>query len=882
MAGQSVGQVQLDLLLNSSAFRSQLQGAVNQAVSQTSSGISSRVSSTFSKLGKLAIAAFSVKAITGFISSSIELGSTLQEIQNVVDVTFPNMSKQVDEWAKNAMKNFGLSETAAKKYMGTLGNMAKGAGFTEQEAFNMSTTLTGLAGDVASFYNLTADEAVSKIKAVFSGETEGMRTAFGVDMTTASLDEFALAKGYNKTTKEMTKQEVVALRYAYVQERLKDSIGDFIRTEDSWANQTKILSLQWEQMKANLGQAFISVLTPVIKGLNLLVEKLVQASAAFRDFVQSIFGAQEAASNGSVSQLGEDAESAEDSLSGATGAAQKLKKSLMGFDNLNVLPDSSDTGAGAGASNIETNTTANKSEDKDTKDKETAIDRLIAKMKELGSIAKEGFLTGFGGQNTQQTVDNLKSIGEGLKEVGTDAQVVGAAQSFIDNIVLSLGTAAGAISSVGVTIGNLLTGSLSKALGDRKEDIKADLIDLFSIGDEISIIAADWSTAFADILSVFGGDNATGLGSNILKTIYDICAAITQLKARISRDFLAFITTPIVENTEEIKTALDGLLGNFNTVFGSISNVVKENTDKLIATYDEHIKPFIDSLTEGITEIVNTFLTQWNTYMQPVLDEIVSNVSEMWEEYLSPIIGKVIEIVGKVADALKGLWENILQPIVNFMVSILVPIISRAIHDIWNVVSVISNSIMGVIDGLLTAIGGIIDFVAGVFTGDWERAWNGVKDIFGGIWDALAVIIKTPINLIIGMLNNMIDGINNLNFTMPEWVPIVGGKSLGFTIPEIPMLAEGGYVGPDAPQLAVVGDNKHHGEIVAPENKLNEAVAANVRPVLTAIQQLMNVLVSQGQSGGDITIPIYLDGSLLDEYVVTAQDRRTLRSGGLA
>jgi hypothetical protein len=133
------------------------------------------------------------------------------------------------------------------------------------------------------------------------------------------------------------------------------------------------------------------------------------------------------------------------------------------------------------------------------------------------------------------------------------------------------------------------------------------------------------------------------------------------------------------------------------------------------------------------------------------------------------------------------------------------------------------------------------------------------------------------------MLNRMIGGINAISFNVPDWVPEMGGKNFGFNIPKIPLLAEGGYVKPNTPQLAMIGDNRHQGEIVAPEGKLHEAVAANVKPILTTIQQLMSILVSQGQNGGgDITIPIYLDGRMLDEYVLTAQDRKALRSGGMA
>lgn len=204
------------------------------------------------------------RALVEFGKQSIELGSDLQEAQNVVDVTFTSMSADVNQFAKDAAKSAGLSETMAKKYTGTFGAMAKSFGFTEKEAFDMSTTMTQLTGDVASFYNLDHDEAYTKLKSVFTGETEALKE-LGVVMTQAALDQYAMEKGIKKTTAQMTEQEKVALRYQFVLEQLDGASGDFVRTQDSWANQTRILSLQWESFMASIGEGLIAVFTPALQ-----------------------------------------------------------------------------------------------------------------------------------------------------------------------------------------------------------------------------------------------------------------------------------------------------------------------------------------------------------------------------------------------------------------------------------------------------------------------------------------------------------------------------------------------------------------------------------------------------------------------------------------
>ena len=236
-----------------------------------------------SKLGVAIGAAFAVKKLIQFGKEAIELGSDLQEVQNVVDVTFTTMSDKVNEFAQGAAEAAGLSETMAKKYVGTFGAMAKAFGFAEGEAFNMSTSLTQLAGDVASFYNLTQDEAYTKLKSVFTGETETLKD-LGVVMTQNALDSYAMAEGYGKTTKQMSEQEKVALRYSFVLDQLSAAQGDFVRTSDSWANMTRVLSLNFDSLKANIGQALINIFTPFLKVINQIVSKMAELSKHFVAF----------------------------------------------------------------------------------------------------------------------------------------------------------------------------------------------------------------------------------------------------------------------------------------------------------------------------------------------------------------------------------------------------------------------------------------------------------------------------------------------------------------------------------------------------------------------------------------------------------------------
>lgn len=338
----TIGEIGLDLVVNHNQFKSQMAGITGLA----------------KKAGATLAAAFGVKKLIDFSKSCIELGSDLAEVQNVVDVTFPSMTEQVDKFAKSAAGSFGLSETMAKKYTGTFGAMAKAFGFSERQALDMGATLTGLAGDVASFYNISQDEAYTKIKSVFTGETESLKD-LGVVMTQTALDSYALANGFGKTTDQMSEAEKVALRYSFVQKQLAAATGDFSRTSGSWANQVRILSLQFQSLKASIGQGLINIFLPVLRVINALIGRLVTLADAFKSFTELITGNKSSGQSG-VGAVGADAASAAAGLTDASSAADQLAdstgsvgdaakqaakdmKSLMGFDKINKVSKDSST-----------------------------------------------------------------------------------------------------------------------------------------------------------------------------------------------------------------------------------------------------------------------------------------------------------------------------------------------------------------------------------------------------------------------------------------------------------------------------------------------------------------------------------------------------------
>lgn len=328
-----------------------------QRLGNSSSGIKT---ASFN-LGNLLKTAIGFKAIRGLANlgkSAIGFGSAITEIENVVDVSFGSMADEAYKFASTAKEQFGLSELAAKQYSGTMMAMMKSSGVAQDAASKMSISLAGLAGDIASFYNIDTDTAFQKIRAGISGEIEPLRQ-LGINLSVANMEAYALSRGITTSYNAMSQAEKVALRYNYLMSVTGDVQGDFARTSGTWANQVRLLTLNFQSLSAVIGQGLIAGILPAIQALNALMSKLMQAANAFRNFMYVLMGKKLKGSQSGVSDIvsnlggietaGDDASSG---LDDATSSAKKLKKALsvLPFDQLNQLTDNSDNSGTASKS----------------------------------------------------------------------------------------------------------------------------------------------------------------------------------------------------------------------------------------------------------------------------------------------------------------------------------------------------------------------------------------------------------------------------------------------------------------------------------------------------------------------------------------------------
>ena len=848
MPDTEVGKIALALTLEKKQFNDDINNVAKHA--------ENTLSSSFVKVGKVLAGALAFGKLVQFGKDCIKLGSDLAEVQNVVDVTFGGMSAKVDEFAKRAIDDFGLSRTVAKQYMGQLGSMAKAFGFSTAQAYDMAEALTGLSGDVASFYNLSTDEAFTKLKAVFTGETESLKS-LGVVMTQAALDQFALANGYGKTTSAMSEQEKVALRLAFVQNALTGASGDFARTASGWANSTRVLSLRFSELKATIGQGFINIFTPMITLINTLLAKLQTLANYFLAFTQLLSGGK---SNGTVAGSAEIADnlgSAAQAMGGldaglggaakgAKATAYSLKKAkgfLAGFDNLNVLKNNADAGsggsggagggggAGSGGIGLPDTSLSLDAGNPDTSgvdefyEKVKAVfEKLKAFLSKYGSIIKSviaGIIAGFA---AFQIVMNWAKIST-LFSQGIGAIVGGLTwlKTAFEVLWLSITNGEGILVGLQAVFGTAAGTALFVA--GIVAAVTAALVYLYDTSASFRALVQEALDSLFSIL--------TNLYTGVIQPLFGFLGDVFMTVLWPIGEFLAKVFVKTIEVVASV------LLSLWNNLLAPIANflvgVLKVALKGIIDIWDAWkptIKAVMDALNKAWDDCLAPLVDWIKDAVLGVLDEVGKVIGELGDFILTVFGGIIDFFVGIFTADMDKSWSGIRQifeAFSSFLGGNFEIDWDTAFQTFSSIMTAFWQTLSDVWEDIKDIFNGVVKFITGVFTGDWSSAWDGVVQALGGTFEGIIDVVKAPLNGVIGLVNGAIGSLNKLSVTIPNWVPEVGGRSFGVNIPKIPLLAEGGYVKANQPRLAVVGDNRRYGEIVSPENKMYDVMSKAIR-----------------------------------------------------
>lgn len=731
----------------------QYNNTVNRGATQTNRlGISLRTIRTSTVL-------YGIRLLRTEISKAITESNDYQEDLNLFTASMGQYAKEAQEYAENVGEVMGIDPAKWMRNQGVFNTLLTGFGSVSDRAYLMSKNLTQLGYDISSFFNISVEDAMQKLQSGISGELEPLRR-LGYDLSQAKLEQTALTLGIEKSVSAMTQAEKAELRYYAIMTQVTTAQGDMARSLDAPANQLRIFQAQLTQASRAIGNIFIPILQkilPIAIAVLRIVRELADAIAKLFHFKLTEID---------YSGVGNLASGAEDAAAGfddATSAAKELKKSVMGFDELNIL--NGNTASGAGSAGVSGG---------------SGFDFELPEYGFLNDVSKQADEVT---QKLKNALPWVLAIGAGLsawrigkkfgfnlqKTIGLAVGIYGAL-TLVQNILDSIVNGVTQENMAGMIFGmTLAVTGLYVALGPVAGGITA-------IVSGLAVLAVAFTDAekngwnFQNQMLAIAGILAAGVGIGIL-----IGSWIPLLIGMIA-SLLLSITTATghgQELIEGVKETLKGFIDFFAGIF----------------TGD------IERATNGIAGIFNG-------------------------------LGKAI---GAVIDGIRDWFNGLLDWIDQKTNGKLKPLITGIKAIVTSVFGNIKQTVGNVINEIKTIFSGLIKFISGVFSMDFDKAWEGIKDIFKGVWNTIIDLLNGAINIIIRGLNWLIKQMNKISFDVPSWVPAIGGKSIGVNISYIsenvlPHLAKGAVIPANDEFLAVLGDQPHGNNIEAPEGLIRKIV----------------------------------------------------------
>lgn len=814
---------------------------LNKGMSQME-GKTSGLTKAFSKLGAAITAAFAVQKLVQFGQEAINLASDLQEVQNVVDTAFGSMAYKIEDFSKTAIERFGLSELAAKQWASTMMAMGSGMGQSMEIGSDMAVELTGRLADVMSFYNKTEEEAFTLGKAIYSGETEPLKS-IGIIMTENNLSLFAMSKGYQQAYKDMDAANKLLVRQQFFLEQTSLAAGDYTKTADGWANQTRTLSQRWKEMQATFGETFITlgvlvlpVIEAIIEGLNQIALMAKAAALSFGLFKEETKTTDKNAEN-LTKESDKTAENIKKQANNQKNLNKEMKKTLAGFDDIQILS---------------ANTAGNTSETLD--------------------IGLQGLGGDLGGTppNGSAYVEEINGTLAAIMQTVAEAMIaVGLILLFTGNI----GWGVGAI-VFGLVLEGIAVGALTSA--DPTSAIITSLLFLQGIAIGASVALG--------IMMIYMGSKGLGIGL--------IAYGALQLGVTIY-EITQFSTKPVETIINTIQGVAAGAmlaLGFFLLYFkvnmplaisliaGGALLVVDEIFDIVAGGVSPEISAWINRIMlilEGAALVIGVILLMSKVNIPLGISLVATGafalgkeVAVNWDHIVNALRGPIGKITALVSASLLAI--GILVCFVNLPLGI--ALIAAGAVGLVTVTALNWNSIVDWVKGAWNAVKEFWNkSIAPVFTAKW---W---KDLAIKCGNGLIAGFEGAINGIIwafeSMINWVVDGLNQISINIPDWVPGIGGQKWGVNIPRatlgrvsIPRLAQGAVIPPNREFLAILGDQKQGTNIETP-----------LATMVEAFQMALDSRV--GYSGGNTEVILEIDGREFGRAVVEQGDRENRRIG---
>ena len=832
----------------SKAFKKASKNA-GTAVSGSCGDIIKTLSGTLSKIKSLIAAAgiaIGLKEIIGLGKNAVEQAASMNAATSQLEQTFGSFQSTAEDAIKRVADQSGILETRLRGTATSIYAFAKTSGMDAPTALSMMEDALQVAADSAAYYDRSLEDTSETLKSFLKGNYAN-DAALGLSATEYTRNAAAMNL-YGKSFQELdeAQKQLTLLQMVKDANKLSGAEGQAAREADGWENVIGNLKEAWSQLLAVVGQPILEVATIAVQKLTTALAFLTEKARIAIAAMYQLFGWEKNNAAAVSDNIAQSVSNQEDLTAAVKETEKAQKKSLAAFDQLNVLTsgddeDNNDTSLATAA--------AFGGNQKLTVDAD--VDLANSKIFKFLQKVKAGFnnLKNWLKKNFSPTFDRIWDglVEESQELWGTMQGIFGDIQNLGQKLVAFYNSPQflGFMQTAFAVAGHIVVG----------------LFDTFN-----RVFSDIWNIAVYPIL-----DNFISIGLPML--------AEFGTEALLTYDTLF----------TEVKDIFDMLWEDVaRPVLGFISQLWQDVMISMKKFWDKWGAPIFEKLRTAIQKAADLFKKVWDTVLKPYFDKIMENINKLWDEHLKPFLDNFLDLVGEIINCALDIYNGFIAPVVGWFVDKFGPPIAKVMGVVIDTIGAVIGNIIDFASDIISYLKGIIMFIDGVFTGDWEKAWEGIITIFSSIWEGIADLVKIPLNQAIGFINLMIEGVessinelieklNNIDIKIPSALAkkLKISSQLGFDfdsieIPQVPYLAQGTVVPANYGEfLAVLGDNKREAEIVSPVSEMKRAMA--------------EVMAANGGGGpSEITLYTYLypNSAAYHREIINVVNADARRKGG--
>lgn len=791
--------------------------------------INSSVSQLSGKLGTLKTkiaAAFSVAAIVAFGKKALETAASVNAANSAMSQTFGELEGAASAAITRVANESGILETRLKSIATGIYAFAKTSGMDSASAIGMMKEALQVAADSAAYYDRSLEDTSETLKSFLKGNYAN-DAALGLSATEYTRNAAAM-KLYGKSFQNLSEaqKQLTLLQMVKDANDLSGATGQAAREADGWENVIGNLKEAWKQLIAVIGQPVLKLAIPVVQSMTAALQRMTEVANAAWQALQKIFGWEDADAIKSATKAQEQLTSAVEETSDAQ------KGALAGFDEIQTLSDkTAETATASAGADTPVEDLANIA-DKDggkiplefdtsgiegaVKTIQTVVGRIKAILSSLSRWAETTIKPQFG--------KLFDAIAPALPGIQTKVQEAFSGLSGIASQAFT-----GLKTNVETIFSNV--GSLAAPLGEYFTTQLPGFIStaISSIGTILLGLLDSFNLVFGDILGI-AQTFSEGFLSTVLPTLTEIGTESV---------------TTVTQVFEDVKDIFDSVWSEgIAPFFERLAKYWNEAWESVKAAWKEHGAPIFEGIREAFKNLTERIKNLWEGLLKPVWQNFMDTLDWLWEQHIKPVWDKILEFVAVLIENATKIYNQVISPIVKWLQETLYPIIVTVINTIWNVVSEVIGFIVDIIGTIIDACKGVADFLTGVFTHDWQQAFDGLQEISDSFVNAGIALFEGAVNIIVDLINGLLEyvvvgintvikALNSISFDVPDWVPFVGGKHFGInlsplTAPKlpklsIPRLATGAVIPPNREFLAVLGDQSQGTNIEAPLETIKQA-----------------------------------------------------------